>query len=67
VNQNMHKVLKMQQHADIRFRLKTLEPAGGAFRATGWLTVAGAEKEVTLALQVQRKGNGLVVTGGPRS
>jgi hypothetical protein len=64
LNKNMHKALKVQQYADIRFRLKALEPAGGAYRATGWLTVAGVEKEVTLTLQVQRSGGGLAVTGG---
>ena len=64
LNKNMHKALKVQQYADIRFRLKALEPAGSAHRATGWLTVAGVEKEVTLALQVERKDTGLLVTGG---
>jgi hypothetical protein len=64
LNKNMHKALKVEQYRDIRFRLKALEPAGGAYRATGWLTVAGVEKEVTLALQAQRKGGGLAVTGG---
>jgi polyisoprenoid-binding protein YceI len=63
LNKNMHKALKVQQHADIRFRLRAIEAADGAYRATGWLTVAGVEKEVTLNLQVQRKAATLTVTG----
>ena len=63
LNKNMHKALKVQQHADIRFRLRALESADGAYRATGWLTIAGVEKEVTLNVLVQRKAATLTVTG----
>lgn len=63
LNKNMHKALKVQQYADIRFRLRALESADGAYRATGWLTIAGVEKEVTLNLQVQRKAEALAVSG----
>jgi polyisoprenoid-binding protein YceI len=64
IDKNMHKALKAQEHRDIRFRLRTLEKAGAAYTATGLLTIAGVEKEVTLDLQVQPKGTALLVTGG---
>jgi polyisoprenoid-binding protein YceI len=63
LNKNMHKALKVQEHPNIRFRLGAVEESGNAYRATGWLTVAGVEKQVALALQLERKGNGLAVTG----
>lgn len=63
IDKNMHKALKAQEHPEITFRLRRLEPADGAFRATGGLTIAGVEKEVTLDLQVERKGSGLLVKG----
>lgn len=64
IDKNMHKALQVEAHPDIRFRLRGLESADGAYRATGWLTIAGVEKEVVLNLQVQRKGTTLAVTGG---
>lgn len=64
IDKNMHKALKVEEHPDIRFRLRALEPAAGAYTATGMLTIAGVEKEVVLNLQVQRKGSTLAVTGG---
>ena len=64
IDKNMHKALKVEEHPDIRFRLRVLEPEAGAFKATGQLTIAGVEKEVVLTLQVQRKGSTLAVTGG---
>ena len=63
VDKNMHKALKVLEHPDIRFRLRALQSAAGAYQATGWLTVAGVEKEVTLALQVVRTQATLAVTG----
>ena len=63
IDKNMHKALKVQEHAEIRFRLRALEQLGAAYRATGLLTIAGVEKEVSLDLQVQPRGNGLAVTG----
>jgi polyisoprenoid-binding protein YceI len=63
LNKNMHKALKVQQYADIRFRLRAIEGTESAYRATGWLTVAGVEKEVTLNLQVEKKAGALAVTG----
>jgi polyisoprenoid-binding protein YceI len=64
IDKNMHKALKVEEHPDIRFRLRALEPAAGAYRATGLLTIAGVEKEVVLDLQVQRRGSTLAVSGG---
>jgi polyisoprenoid-binding protein YceI len=63
LNKNMHKALKVQEHAEIGFRLRALEAAGGAYRGLGTLTIAGVEKEVTLNLQIERKGAALAVTG----
>jgi polyisoprenoid-binding protein YceI len=74
IDKNMHKALKVEAHPDIRFRLRSLEPDGSpagaaakpgtAYRAFGWLTIAGVEKEVVLNLAVERKGAALIVTGG---
>jgi hypothetical protein len=63
VDKNMHKALKAEQFADIRFRLKGIEPAAGSYTAAGWLSVAGVEKPVTLNLQVRRNGVAVAVTG----
>ena len=63
IDKNMHKALKVEEHANIIFRLRTLEPAGGAYKATGLLTIAGVEKEVVLPLTVQPRGNALAVSG----
>ena len=63
IDKNMHKALKAQEHPDIRFRLRGLEQAADAYRAPGLLTIAGVEKEVTLTLNVERKGGALAVTG----
>jgi hypothetical protein len=64
LDKNMHKALKVQQFAEIAFRLRRLEAAGTAYRAVGLLTIAGVEKEIALDLQVERKGATLAVTGG---
>ena len=63
IDKNMHKALKVQEYPDIRFILRALEPAAGGYRATGALTIAGVEKEISLTVQVQRKGTTLAVTG----
>lgn len=63
IDKNMHKALKVEAHPDIRFRLAALEGSGDSYRATGLLTIAGVEKEVALALQVQRAGAVLSITG----
>src|SRR5262245_3916981 len=74
IDKNMHKALKVEAHPDIRFRLRSLEPDGSpagagakpgtAYRAFGWLTIAGVEREVVFNLAVERKGATLLVTGG---
>jgi len=63
IDKNMHKALKVEAHPHITFRLRTLEPAGANYRASGTLTIAGVEKEVVLALDVKPSGNALLVTG----
>ena len=65
IDKNMHKALKVQEHANIRFRLRTLTPADGStYQAAGTLTIAGVDKEITLSLQVRNKGTTeLAVTG----
>jgi len=61
IDKNMHKALKAAEHPDIRFRLRSLDAAAGT--ATGRLTIAGVEKDVTLNVQVMRQAAGLGVTG----
>jgi polyisoprenoid-binding protein YceI len=64
LDKNMHKALKVQQHADIVFRLVRLEATGGsAFRATGTLTIAGVERQVVLDLTSSRAANAVTVKG----
>lgn len=63
LDKNMHKALKVEQHADIMFRLRSLVPDGAGYKAVGVLTIAGVEKETTLDLQVRRKGATLAITG----
>jgi polyisoprenoid-binding protein YceI len=64
IDGNMHKALKGQQNPDIRFRLKALEVAGTDYRAAGWLSIAGVEKEVTLTLKATRKDDSVAISGG---
>ncbi|MGE0448203.1 MAG: YceI family protein [Vicinamibacterales bacterium] len=65
LDKNMHKALKVTEHRDITFRLSRLETvgAGGAVRGIGVLTVAGVERDVTLAIKTARSDAGLTVTG----
>jgi len=63
IDKNMHKALKVQEHPDIRFRVRELVRAAEGYRAVGLLTIAGVEKEVALDLRVERKGSTLGVTG----
>ena len=63
IDKNMHKALKAEEFANIRFRLGTIAPGtGGGYRAAGWLTIAGVEKEVVLDVQVRRNASALAVT-----
>lgn len=65
IDKNMHKALKVQEHANIRFRLRTLTPVdGNTYQAAGILTVAGVDKEITLNLQVQKKGTTELAVAG---
>lgn len=66
LDKNMHKALKVPQHADITFRLVRLTAntaTPGAFTGVGMLKVAGVEREVSLALTLGRSGQNLVVRG----
>jgi polyisoprenoid-binding protein YceI len=65
LDKNMHKALKVQPHANIRFRLRSLtHTAGDTYQAIGALTIAGVERETTVTLQVVRTGTSqLAVTG----
>ena len=63
IDENMHKALKVKEHAHITFSLKRLEGAPGALLATGTLRIAGVEREVTMPLKASRQGANLAVTG----
>ena len=65
LDKNMHKALKVNEHADITFRLKRLEPRPGAraLRAVGVLQIAGVEREVALDMTAVRHDSGLAVQG----
>ena len=63
LDKNMHKALKVEEHAEITYRLRALVAEGGSYKAVGLLTVAGVERETTLQLHVQRKGASLAITG----
>jgi polyisoprenoid-binding protein YceI len=64
LDKNMYKALKVQEHPDITFRLDGLQPAAsGAVRASGVLTIAGVEKNVTFDATVQINGPALSVKG----
>lgn len=66
LDKNMHKALKVKEHADITFRLVRLEPrtdGSGALRAIGVLQVAGVEREVALDITAKRTDSTLTVQG----
>jgi polyisoprenoid-binding protein YceI len=64
LDKNMHKALKVQEHADITFRLVRLEAgAAGTLQAVGVLRIAGVTRDVTLTLKTVRKDATLTVTG----
>ena len=64
LDKNMHKALKVGEHADIVFRLARVEALdGGAAKLTGTLTVAGVERDVTIDVRTARTAAGLVVSG----
>ena len=65
LDKNMHKALKVKEHAEIVFRLVRLDPgaAEGTLRAVGMLAVAGVEREIAFDLMATRAGASLTVTG----
>ena len=65
LDKNMHKALKVSEHADITFRLVRFETAAGAPgpRAIGMLKIAGVEREVALDITTKRIGATLAVRG----
>jgi polyisoprenoid-binding protein YceI len=65
LDKNMYKALKTGDHADIVFRLAKIEPAdtAGIVRATGTLSIAGVEREVSLDLTAKAEGSSLDVKG----
>jgi polyisoprenoid-binding protein YceI len=64
LDKNMHKALRTAEFADITFRLVRVQPGeAGALKATGLLTIAGQEREITLDLKTLRKDSTLAVSG----
>ena len=64
LDKNMHKALRVKEHADIVFRLTRLEPGqAGPLNAVGVLRIAGVEREIVLLLKIERRGPSLVVRG----
>jgi polyisoprenoid-binding protein YceI len=66
LDKNMYKALKVQDHADITFRLvrfEAKENAPGETRAIGMLQIAGVEREVTLNITTKRTGSTMTVHG----
>ena len=63
LDKNMHKALKVAEHADITFRLLRFEPAAAGTRAIGILRIAGVEKEAALDITTKRAGTTLAVNG----
>ena len=66
LDKNMHKALKVKEHADITFRLLRLEPRAGVvggLRGVGVLTVAGVPRELALEITTARTDAGLAVRG----
>lgn len=63
IDKNMHKALKVKEHADITFTFLRMEGTPAALKAIGTLNIAGVGREVTLALKTARKGEMLEVTG----
>ena len=65
LDKNMHKALKVQEHADITFRLTSLDAGAGpaALKARGVLRIAGTERDVVLDLTTERHDAALTVKG----
>jgi polyisoprenoid-binding protein YceI len=65
LDKNMHKALKVVAHPDITFRLVRSRAGAtpGTLAVDGRLTVAGVEREVTLAVTPRRDGATLTLKG----
>jgi polyisoprenoid-binding protein YceI len=65
LDKNMHKALKVQEHADITFRLTRLEAgaSAGTMKAPGVLRIAGVERNVVLELTTERHEATFTVRG----
>ena len=63
LDKNMHKALKVTEHADITFRLARVEPAAAGLRAIGILEIAGIDKEVAIDIRTERRESALAVRG----
>ncbi len=63
LDKNMHKALKVKEHADIVFRLTRLEAKGEKLHAVGALRIAGVEKDVAFDIATTVKNGSLVVSG----
>ena len=66
LDKNMHKALKVQEHAEITFRLvrfEAKENGAGSARAIGVLRIAGVEREIPLDVTTTRTGSTLSVQG----
>lgn len=67
LDKNMHKALKVKEHADITFRLSRFETVSpGVLKAIGVLRIAGVERETTLDIKTERTSATLTVKGEVR-
>jgi polyisoprenoid-binding protein YceI len=69
IDKNMHAALQVEAHPDIVFRLLRLETrpdVAGALRGVGVLQIAGVDREVTIDITTERKGDTLNVQGRVR-
>lgn len=65
IDKNMYKALKVTEFPTITFSLNRFEGGGepGTLRATGLLTIAGVQREVTLDLKTTRHDSSFTVNG----
>jgi polyisoprenoid-binding protein YceI len=65
LDKNMHKALKVAEHADITFRLARLEAGAAAntLKAVGMLKIAGVEREVIFAVKAAVNASTITVIG----
>lgn len=64
IDKNMHKALKVTEHRNITFAVKSLAARGASgVHATGVLTIAGVSKDVAFDLTAKRTGSNVSLTG----